>query len=141
MTDKPKRPIREDIFEVFRPQGSHDLSSENYLRKKSAASRTTSGPQNPHHLRDKVTAADQTSIEPHAVALSGADSDDRADCTPLADGETTEDPVPATTIRLETFRIEMAERLASMQVAQQKAKDQLSDLEQQHGPEASPPEA
>jgi hypothetical protein len=141
MTDKPKRPVRERIFEVFRPQGDHDISAENYQRKKPLTSRARTGPPNPQHLRDGSAPADQTGIAPRDVTLSATDTDDAADQTTLADDKTIEEPTPATTIRLETFRIEMEERLASMQAAQQKAKEKLSDLEQQHGPEASPPEA
>jgi CHASE3 domain sensor protein len=61
--------------------------------------------------------------------LSGTDEANNAADQGSDSTATMNNDDPQTTIRLETFRIGMQERLAAMQVAQQKAKDQLSDLE------------
>jgi hypothetical protein len=63
--------------------------------------------------------------------LSGTDEVSNAADRALDSTATMNNDDPQTTIRLETFRIGMQERLAAMQVAQQKAKDKLSDLEDQ----------
>ncbi len=129
MNDKPKLSKKEEIFDVFRSDGDHDVSAENYRLKKQLQSQASQGPIEKNHFTDATAAAVAGRTEPHTVSLSASEelsaaSDQAADRTVLP-----EHADPHTTIRLETFRIGMEERLAAMQVAQQKAKDQLNDLE------------
>ncbi len=131
MNDKPKLSKKEEIFDVFRSDGDHDVSAENYRLKKQLQSQASQGPIEKNHFTDATAAAVAGRTEPHTVSLSASEelsaaSDQAADRAALP-----EHADPHTTIRLETFRIGMEERLAAMQVAQQKAKDQLGDLEDQ----------
>ena len=128
MNDKSRPANKEEIFDVFRPGGDHDVSAENYQLKKQGQSQTIGGPTEKNHFTNTTASAATGRIEPHALSLSGTEalgtsSDQIHDAPPLDQAD------PQTTIRLETFRIGMEERLAAMRVAQQKAKDQLSDLE------------
>jgi hypothetical protein len=129
MNKKPKLSSKEDIFDVFRPDGDHDVSAENYRLKKQTQSQSNSGPVETNFIDDKTASAATIKNDPHTLALSGAEE------LSSTINQTTQSTViperadPQTTIRLETFRIGMEERLAAMQVAQQKAKDQLDDLE------------
>jgi hypothetical protein len=127
MNDKSKPTGKEEIFDVFRSDGDHDVSAENYRLKKQIQSHTTSGPIEKNHFTDSKASPAGNRLEPHALILSGTDGvSNAADQAPDSTATTNQ-----TTIRLETFRIGMQERLAAMQVAQQKAKDKLSDLEDQ----------
>ena len=131
MNDKSKPTGKEEIFDVFRSDGDHDVSAENYRLKKQIQSHTTSGPIEKNHFTDSKVSPAGSRIEPHVLSLSGTDEvSNPADQAPDSTATTNNDD-PQTTIRLETFRIGMQERLAAMQVAQQKAKDKLSDLEDQ----------
>jgi hypothetical protein len=131
MNDKSKPTGKEEIFDVFRSDGDHDVSAENYRLKKQIQSHTTSGPIEKNHFTDSKASPAGNRLEPHALILSGTDEvSNAADQAPDSTATTNNDD-PQTTIRLETFRIGMQERLAAMQVAQQKAKDKLSDLEDQ----------
>jgi ribosomal protein S10 len=131
MNDKPKLPSKEEIFDVFRPHGDHDVSAENYLLKKQTQSQAISGPLVTNHFTDANSSPASGKNELHTLNLSGTDeASNAADRAPDSTATTNNDD-PQTTIRLETFQIGMHERLASMQVAQQKAKDQLNDLEGQ----------
>jgi hypothetical protein len=131
MNDKPKISTKEEIFDVFRPHGDHDVSAENYRLKKAIQSQTSSGPVEKNHFTDARASLPDNRIAPHTPSLSGTDeTSNKADQPP--DSTTTPEHADAqTTIRLETFRIGMEERLAAMQLAQQKAKDQLNHLEGQ----------
>jgi hypothetical protein len=131
MNDKSKLTSKEDIFDVFRPDGDHNVSAENYSITRLPQAREKHGPLKKNQWIDTSVLLTDHTIEPHALTLSGADaSTDTND--PLAVTVTqTANADSENTIRLETFRIGMEERLAAMQVAQQKAKDQLSDLEGQ----------
>ena len=129
MNDKSKPTGKEEIFDVFRSHGDHDVSAENYLLKKQTQSQAISGPVVKNHFTDAKPSPAGSSTELHTLSLSGTDeASNAADQAPDSTATTNNDD-PQTTIRLETFRIGMQERLAAMQVAQQKAKDQLSDLE------------
>jgi hypothetical protein len=131
MNDKSKPTRKEEIFDVFRSHGDHDVSAENYRLKKQIQSHTISGPIEKNHFTDSKASPAGSRIEPHKLILSGTDeASNAADQAPDSTATTNTDDLQ-TTIRLETFRIGMQERLAAMQVAQQKAKDQLSDLEDQ----------
>lgn len=141
MNDKSRPSKKEEIFDVFRPGGDHDVSAENYRLKKQAQPQTTGGPTENNHFTSTTASAPTGRIEPHTLTLSGTETlgtsgDQIHDATPSPD--TTD---PQTTIRLETFRLGMEERLAAMQIAQQKAKDQLSDLEGQSQGQAKLPES
>ena len=131
MNDKPKLSTKEEIFDVFRPGGDHDVSAENYRPKKQVPSQSRQGPVEKNHFTDAKVSAPNSTIEPHSLILSGADALRGAVDQMKHTTATPDIPPPQTTIRLETFRIGMEERLAAMLVAQQKAKDQLSDLEDQ----------
>ena len=131
MNDKSKPTGKEEIFDVFRSHGDHDVSAENYLLKKQTQSQAISGPVVKNHFTDAKPSPAGSSTELHTLSLSGTDeASNAADQAPDSTATTNNDD-PQTTIRLETFRIGMQERLAAMQVAQQKAKDKLSDLEDQ----------
>jgi len=129
MNDKSRLSSKEEIFDVFRSDGDHDISAENYLLKKQLQSQVSRGPIEKNHFTDATAAATAGRTEPQPVSFSG--SEDPRAAGDQNSGSTTspEHADSQTTIRLETFRIGMEERLAAMQVAQQKAKDQLDDLE------------
>ncbi len=131
MNDKPKLSSKEAIFQVFRPHGNHDVSAENYRLKKQTQSQPVNGPVEKNHIDDATVFASTSKIEPHTLTLSGAEAlnstGDQATESTAIPGHAG----PQTTIRLETFCIGMEERLAAMQVAQQKAREQLNDLEGQ----------
>ena len=129
MNDKPKLTRKEEIFDVFRSDGDHDVSAENYRLKKQMQSQASQGPIEKNHFTDATAAAVAGRIEPHTLSLSASEALSAASDRPADSPATPEHADPQTTIRLETFRIGMEERLAAMQVAQQKAKDQLNDLE------------
>ena len=129
MNDKSKPTGKEEIFDVFRSDGDHDVSAENYRLKKQIQSHTISGPIEKNHFTDSKASPAGSSIKPHTLSLSGTEEASSAADQARDSTATTNNDDPQTTIRLETFRIGMQERLAAMQVAQQKAKDQLSDLE------------
>lgn len=131
MNDKSKFSSKEEIFDVFRPDGDHDISAENYRLKKQGQSQTSQGPIEKNHFTDATAAVTAGKMEPHSVSLSGAESPSAAGDQASGSKPTPAHADPQTTIRLDTFRIGMEERLAAMHVAQQKAKDQLSDLEEQ----------
>ena len=141
MNDKSRPSGKEDLFEVFRPQRERDVSSENYLPKKKALSQPVTGPLTKHQITDAATASEEMPIEPGTLTLSDTHTsdttNDRAD-SQLTSADTT---TPPTTLRVETFRIDLAERLAAMQAAQQKAKEQLSALEEKYPPADEPPVA
>lgn len=131
MNKKSKLSSKEEIFDVFRPQGDHDVSAENYLLKKQTQSQAISGPVVKNHFTDAKPSPASGKNELHTLNLSGTGevinaADQAPDTTTTPNNDD-----PQTTIRLETFQIGMQERLAAMQVAQQKAKDQLSELEDQ----------
>lgn len=131
MNDKSKSKGKEDIFDVFRSDGDHNVSAENYRVTKLSQAHARHGPQRKNQWIDQSVSLNHQNIEPHALTLSGADAPPETD-GPLASTATqTKNTESQTTIRLETFSIGMEERLAAMQVAQQKAKDQLGDLEDQ----------
>ena len=131
MNDKSKSKGKEDIFDVFRSDGDHNVTAENYSITKLSQARERHGPLKKNQWIDQNATLTGPNIEPHALTLSGADAPPATD-GPLASTATpTENSESQTTIRLETFRIGMEERLAAMQAAQQKAKDQLGDLEDQ----------
>ena len=132
MNDKPKVSKKEEIFDVFRPHGDHDVSAENYRPKKQTESQATSGPVEKNHFTDAKASIPDNKIARHTLNLSGTDEVGNPPDQSPGSTATTNNDESQTTIRLETFRIGMEERLAAMQVAQQKAKDQLSDLEAQH---------
>ena len=132
MNDKPKLATKEEIFDVFRPHGDHDVSAENYRLKKQTKSTSTSGPVEKNHFTNPKSSFRDNSIDPHTLRLSGTVETDTTGDQPSDGTATPNTDDSRTTIRLETFRIGMEERLAAMQLAQQKAKDQLSDLEAQH---------
>lgn len=138
MNEKTKRRGREEIFEVFRPHGDHDVSAENYLLKKPSSYTSITGPLRTHHITDADGALSSQAPERHALNLSdneGADSSS----VPVIDAAGTDDDAQAPTrIRLETFRIDMQERLSAMRAAQQKAKDQLNELKKQNPPTDEP---
>ena len=129
MNDKPKLSKKEEIFDVFRSDGDHDVSAENYRLKKQMQSQARQGPIEKNHFTDATAAAVAGRTEPHTVSLSASEELSAASDRSSDGTATPEHADPNTTIRLETFRIGMEERLAAMQVAQQKAKDQLNDLE------------
>ena len=131
MNKKPKLSSKEDIFDVFRPGGDHDVSAENYRLTKQTQSHSNSGPVETNFIDDKTVFAATINTDPHTLALSGAEELSSAINQTPPSTVIPERADPQTTIRLETFRIGMEERLAAMQVAQQKAKDQLDDLEGQ----------
>ena len=131
MNDKSKPTRKEEIFDVFRPHGDHDVSAENYLLKKQTQSQAISGPVVKNHFTDAKPSPAGSSNELQTLNLSGTDEASNAADRDHDSTATTNNDDPQTTIRLETFRIGMQERLAAMQVAQQKAKDKLSDLEDQ----------
>lgn len=131
MNDKSKPTRKEEIFDVFRPHGDHDVSAENYLLKKQTQSTAIPGPVVKNHLTDAKPSPAGSSNELQTLNLSGTDEASNAADRAHDSTATTNNDDPQTTIRLETFQIGMHERLAAMQVAQQKAKDQLSDLEDQ----------
>lgn len=138
MNDKVKRPGREEILEVFRSQGAHDVSAENYLLKKQSLSRTATGPLRKNQITDATGAPTGHLDEPHRVNLSGTEATDPAS-TPMTSSDNAADAAPQPThIRVETFRIDLNERLAAMQLAQQKAKDQLNELKKQNPPTDEP---
>ena len=129
MNEKSKLSNKEEVFDVFRPDGDRDISSENYRLKKQIQSQARRGPIEKNHSIDATAFPTGSRIEPQTLILSGVDEVSSADNLTANSAATSENGVPQTTIRLETFRIGMEERLAAMQVAQQKAKDQLSELE------------
>ena len=131
MNDKSKPTRKEEIFDVFRPHGDHDVSAENYLLKKQTQSTAIPGPVVKNHFTDAKPSPAGSSNELQTLNLSGTDEASNAADRAHDSTATTNNDDPQTTIRLETFQIGMHERLAAMQVAQQKAKDQLSDLEDQ----------
>ena len=131
MNDKSKPTRKEEIFDVFRPHGDHDVSAENYLLKKQTQSQAISGPVVKNHFTDAKPSPAGSSNELQTLNLSGTDEASNAADRGHDNTATPNNDDPQTTIRLETFQIGMQERLAAMQVAQQKAKDQLSDLEDQ----------
>lgn len=131
MNDKSKPPRKEEIFDVFRPHGDHDVSAENYLLKKQTPSQAISGPVVKNHFTDAKPSPAGSSNELQTLNLSGADEASNAADRDHDSTATPNNDDPQTTIRLETFQIGMQERLAAMQVAQQKAKDQISELEGQ----------
>jgi hypothetical protein len=139
MNEKAKRSGREEILEVFRSQGAHDISAENYLLKKQSLSRTATGPLRNNQLTDATGALTSPPDAPHGINLSGTEATDPAR-TPMTSTDNAADaaaqPPP---IRVETFRIDLNERLAAMQLAQQKAKDQLNELKKQNPPTDEPP--
>lgn len=139
MNEKAKRPGQEDILEVFRSQGAHDISAENYLLKKQSLSRTATGPLRKNQITDATGAPTSHSDEPHGINLSGTEAADLAS-TPMASTDNAAGAAAQPThIRVETFRIDLNERLAAMQLAQQKAKDQLNELKKQNLPTDEPP--
>lgn len=131
MNDKSKPKGKEAIFDVFRPDGDHNVSSQNYSVAKLSQARERQGPLTKNQWLDKRTPLDRQTIQAHTLTLAGAES------SPVTNDPLTVSDIPSgnadtpTTIRLDTFRIGMEERLAAMQAAQQKARDQLSDLEGQ----------
>ena len=131
MNDKSKLSSKEKIFDVFRPHGDHDVSAENYLLKKQTQSTAIPGPVVKNHLTDAKPSPAGSSNELQTLNLSGTDEASNAADRAHDSTATTNNDDPQTTIRLETFQIGMHERLAAMQVAQQKAKDQISELEGQ----------
>jgi hypothetical protein len=131
MNKKSKLSSKEKIFDVFRPHGDHDVSAENYLLKKQTQSQAISGPVVKNHFTDAQPSPASGKNELHTLVLSGIDDASNAADQALNSTATPNNDDPQTTIRLETFQIGMHERLASMQLAQQKAKDQLNDLEGQ----------
>ena len=131
MNDKSKPPRKEEIFDVFRPHGDHDVSAENYLLKKQTQSQAISGPVVKNHFTDAKPSPAGSSNELQTLNLSGTDEASNAADRGHDSTATPNNDDPQTTIRLETFQIGMQERLAAMQVAQQKAKDQISELEGQ----------
>ncbi len=139
MNEKAKRPGQEDILEVFRSEGDRDISAENYRLKKQSFSRTTTGPLRKNHITDSAGAPTGDPDEPHALALSGAEAADKTGDPLFSTGEITGDAEQPGPIRLQTFSIDMQERLAAMQVAQQKAKDQLNELKKQNPAGDDPP--
>lgn len=132
MNEKTKRRGREEIFEVFRPQGDHDVSAENYLLKKPSSYHSVTGPLQTNHITDATGALASQAPGPHALNLSDNDSVDTSVAPGIDTAGTDDDAQAPTRIRLETFRIDMQERLAAMQAAQQKAKDQLNELKKQN---------
>lgn len=138
MNEKVKRSSREDMLEVFRSEGNHDISAENYRLKEQPLSRTTAGPLIKNQITDAPGAPISKPDEPYALTLSGAEAADTAGDSLAATGGTTEKAPQPTQIRLETFHIDMQERLAAMHLAQQKAKDQLNELKQQNPPMDEP---
>ncbi len=139
MNDQPKRPGREEIFEVFRPCGDRDVSSENYRMTKPSQATERQGPMGKNQWIDKSASLPGQAIGTRELTLSGADVSGASD-DPLT-GTITEPEHPGvqTTIRLETFSLGLEDRLAAMQVAQQKAKDQLNELKKQNAPGDDPP--
>ena len=138
MNEKAKGPGREEILEVFRSEGNHDISAENYRLKKQPLSRTTTGPLIKNQITDAAGAPVSQTNEPHAVNLSGVETVDQPS-DPVVSTDSAADPAQQPTpIRLETFRIDMQERLAAMHLAQQKAKDQLNELKKQNPPTDEP---
>lgn len=134
MNDKSKSKGKEEIIDVFRADGDRDVSAENYRLTKLSQAREQHGPLKKNQWSDQNTALTSQNIEPHALTLSGDDTPPATDDPPASTATPTKNTDSKTTIRLETFSIGMEERLAAMQVAQQKAKDQLGDLEgQSHG--------
>ena len=131
MNDKSKLTSKEDIFDVFRPDGDHNVSAENYSITKLSETREKHGPLKKNEWIDQSVSLTGQNIEPHALTLSDAGAPAVTDDPLVSKTTQTENADSQTTIRLDTFRIGMEERLAAMQVAQQKAKDQLSDLEGQ----------
>ena len=131
MNDKSKLKNKEDIFDVFRPDGDHNVSAENYSITKLSQAREKHGPLKKNQWIDQSASLTGQNIAPHALTLSDADAPAVTDDPSASTATQTENADAQTTIRLDTFRIGMEERLAAMQVAQQKAKDQLSGLEGQ----------
>ena len=131
MNDKSKLKNKEDIFDVFRPDGDHNVSAENYSITKLSQAREKHGPLKKNQWIDQSASLNGQNIAPHALTLSDADAPAVTDDPSASTATQTENAGAQTTIRLDTFRIGMEERLAAMQVAQQKAKDQLSGLEGQ----------
>ena len=131
MNDKSKSTGKEEIFNVFRHDGDRNLSAENYSITKLSETREKHGPLKKNKWIDQSVSHTGQNIEPHALTLSDADAPAVTDDPLVSKITQTENADSQTTIRLDTFRIGMEERLAAMQVAQQKAKDQLSDLEDQ----------
>ena len=131
MNDKSKLKNKEDIFDVFRPDGDHNVSAENYSITKLSQAREKHGQLKKNQWIDQSVSLTGQNIAPHALTLSGADAPAVTDDPLVSKTTQTENADSQTTIRLDTFRIGMEERLAAMQVAQQKAKDQLNDLEDQ----------
>ena len=131
MNDKSKSTGKEEIFNVFRHDGDRNLSAENYSITKLSETREKHGPLKKNQWIDQSVSHTGQNIEPHALTLSDVDAPAVTDDPLVSKTTQTENADSQTTIRLDTFRIGMEERLAAMQVAQQKAKDQLSDLEDQ----------
>ena len=131
MNDKSKPTRKEEIFDVFRHDGDRNLSAENYSITKLSETREKHGPLKKNQWIDQGVSHTGQNIELHALTLSDADAPAVTDDPLVSKTTQTENADSQTTIRLDTFRIGMEERLAAMQVAQQKAKDQLSDLEDQ----------
>ncbi len=59
MNDKPKLSKKEEIFDVFRSDGDHDVSAENYRLKKQLQSQASQGPIEKNHFTDATAAAGQ----------------------------------------------------------------------------------
>ena len=132
MNNKSKRLNCEEIFEVFRPEGAPTLSSENYVLKKQAYFSTAKGPLIKNQITDVIPSLPRETIEPHPVQLSIKNLPDTSGDLITAGAECIQNTQPSTPVRLDTFRIDMEERLAAMRAAQQKAKNQLIDFEKQH---------
>lgn len=139
MSDRPKRPGREAVFDVFRPYGDHDVSAESYLLKKRTTQQRLRGPVTTHQISDQRPTPMDGANEPQNLSLSGDDGTTDPHEARAVDTNASDDGHAPNAIRVETFRIDMAERLAAMQAAQQKAKEQLSALESQHAPTETPP--
>lgn len=140
MSEKAKRTGGEDILEVFRSEGHNNSSAENYLLKKRTASSVATGPTRKNQITDSTGSSAGHTDAPHAVNLSGLETAGQTnDPTALTHSaaDTAQQPAP---IHLETFRIDMQERLTAMQAAQQKAKDQLNELKKQNPTTDEPPE-
>lgn len=139
MSDKSKPRTREEIFEVFRPQAENDISSENYLLKKPPEARTVSAPLRMHHISDMTHAPGDGAAPLSEPVLSGADATTLAKDPSVTNANSDSAIQAPDAIRLQTFRIDMEERLAAIQAAQQQAKDQLSELEKKLSPGDTPP--
>jgi hypothetical protein len=132
MNDKSKRLGCEEIFEVFRLEGEPGLSSENYVLKKQAYLPTATRPLTKNQVTEVIPSLSTQIIEPHPVQLSNKNLLDTSADLITAGAQCVQDAPPSASARLDTFRINMEERIAAMGAAQQKAKNQLTDFEKQH---------